>query len=341
MGMTKIIIAKIREIDTKRLNLLAERIAKENNKSASYVKRDMIKNFLKYKIGYTDYFKGNYINLTEDRKKDFVTSKNFINILEYLNPEEYRIVMLNKLIFNKIFKKYIKREFLDIRVASEEDIKNFIKNKESVFAKPITNFGGHGIEKIKVSDIKNINNFQKKLLDNKQYLLEEEIKQHKVLNEINPHCVASLRIATLYKDGKVYAFDNVIRIGLDDNPALACRDGNMRFDNNGVPQSKFWDDDGNSYEEHPLTKYKIANLKKLPFTQEAVDMVKEAAKLIPEIRYIGWDVAITPDGPIIIEGNEFPSYGPVQNYMLNSANEGHLKQIRDIIGEEEIKKIKL
>ena len=341
MSTRKIIFNKLKALDPERLNLLANRIAKENNKSVSYVKRDMIKNFLKHRIGYTDYFKGNYINLSEKRKKDFVTSRNFINILEYLNPEEYRIVMLNKLIFNKIFKDYLKREFLDVRVSTEEEIKKFLKNKKNVFAKPITNFGGHGIKKVKVSDIKDINKFKKELLDNKQYLLEEEIIQHKLLNEINPYCVASLRIATLYKDGEVYAFDNVIRIGLDDNPALACRDGNQRFDNDGIPQSRFWDDDGNTYDEHPLTGYKIANLKKLPYTKEAVEMVKEAATLVPELRYIGWDVAITDNGPLIIEGNEYPSYGPVQNYMLNSANEGHLKQIKDIIGEEEFSKIKL
>jgi hypothetical protein len=181
MSTRKIIFNKLKALDPERLNLLANRIAKENNKSVSYVKRDMIKNFLKHRIGYTDYFKGNYINLTEERKKDFVTSRNFINILEYLNPEEYRIVMLNKLIFNRMFKDYLKREFLDVRTATEDDIKKFIKNKKNVFAKPITNFGGHGIKKIKVSDIKDIKKFKKMLLDNKQYLLEEEIIQHKIL----------------------------------------------------------------------------------------------------------------------------------------------------------------
>ena len=69
-------------------------------------------------------------------------------------------------------------------------------------------------------------------------------------------------------------------------------------------------------------------------------MVKEAALLVPEIRYVGWDVAITNDGPCIIEGNEFPSYGLIQNYLLDKDNPGHLKQIKDVIGDE-IKNIKL
>jgi hypothetical protein len=35
----------------------------------------------------------------------------------------------------------------------------------------------------------------------------------------------------------------------------------------------------------------------------AVDAVKRAAKVVPDVRYIGWDVAITPEGCELIEAN--------------------------------------
>ena len=34
-------------------------------------------------------------------------------------------------------------------------------------------------------------------------------------------------------------------------------------------------------------------------------MCLEAAKITPQIRFVGWDVAITEDGPVIIEGNTY------------------------------------
>ena len=37
-------------------------------------------------------------------------------------------------------------------------------------------------------------------------------------------------------------------------------------------------------------------------------MCMEASKKIPEMKYIAWDVAITEDGPLFIEGNSFPSH---------------------------------
>lgn len=41
---------------------------------------------------------------------------------------------------------------------------------------------------------------------------------------------------------------------------------------------------------------------------KALELVKEASKLVPEMRYVGWDVSFTPNGPILVEGNEYPGH---------------------------------
>ncbi len=340
MGIFRIYVNKFKEIKLDRMNMLASRIASANNKSVSYVKRDMVKNFLVYKIGYTDYFKSDFINLTKEQKKDFVTSKNYISILSYLNPKPYRALMNDKLVFNRIYRDYLKRDFIDVRTASVEMLSKFLKGKKNVFAKPTTEFGGEGIEKIKVSDVENVEEFKKKLISNKQFLLEEEIIQHDVVKEINPYAVNTLRILTLYKDGVAHIITNAFRISMDYNPAIQCRDSYTRLDVSGNVLCKFTDDDGTIYDKHPLTGFDFSSIDKIPYIKEAFDMVKEAALLVPNIRYVGWDVAICKDGPCIIEGNEIPSYGIVQYFLLDKSNPGHLKQIRDIIGDE-INNIKL
>ena len=58
------------------------------------------------------------------------------------------------------------------------------------------------------------------------------------------------------------------------------------------------------------------------------------------MRYIGWDVAFSEKGPVIVEGNEYPGYGLIQHYKLKNSKTGHLKEIEDVLGEE-LKKIKL
>ena len=42
-------------------------------------------------------------------------------------------------------------------------------------------------------------------------------------------------------------------------------------------------------------------------------LVTEATKVGPEVRYVGWDVAISKEyGPLLIEGNSYPGQDATQ-----------------------------
>lgn len=339
MSVKSMMVRKIKAIDKEKLNKLAKDIAARNNKSVSYVKRDMIKNFVKYGIGYTDYLKGDYINLTKEQKKTYVTTKSYYKLLRYLNNPKYDATMSDKIVFNRIFSEFLGREWIDIRNTSLDDFKKFIKNKKTIFAKPPTDFGGHGIKKIEVKDIKNLEELKNELLSKKLYLVEDAIIQHKELDKLNPYAVNSFRVVTLVKDGKSYILANALRINVDDGIAIGCQDAYMRLDESGKVCSRVVDDVANVYEEHPMAKIKFSTVK-VPFVKESFEMALKAALVVPEMRYVGWDIAITPNGPVIMEGNEYPSYGLVQYYLFNDEHVGHLAQIAEILGDE-MDKIKL
>ena len=333
MSVTDYMKQKVKEINKEKLNKLASDIAKRNNKSAMYVKWDMFKNFIMYGIGYTDYLKGDYINLTKEQKKTYVTTKSFYKLLSYLNDSKYNATMSDKIIFNKIFNKYLGREWLDLRVSSIDDFKKFIKGKKTIFVKPPKDFGGHGIEKIILKDEKSIEALYNRLKEKELNLIEEEIVQADELNKLNPYAVNSFRIVTLVKDGKVHLLANALRINIDDAIAIGCNDAYMRLNEDGKICSRVIDDVANVYEEHPMKKIKFNTLT-IPYVKEAFEMAKKAALEVPEVRYVGWDIAITEKGPVIMEGNEYPSYGIVQYYLFNDEHVGHLKQIADILGDE-------
>ncbi len=63
-------------------------------------------------------------------------------------------------------------------------------------------------------------------------------------------------------------------------------------------------------------------------------MCQEAALKLPQVRYIGWDIAFTDNGPVMVEGNEYPGYGILQFYKLKNSKEGYLKVLSDILGDE-------
>ncbi len=85
-------------------------------------------------------------------------------------------------------------------------------------------------------------------------------------------------------------------------------------DENGVIfKPAFCDKTGELYEIHPFTKTKLVGFQ-IPFYAQAVEMVFEAAQRVPQVGYVGWDVAMAEDGPLLIEGNTMPGYDMPQNY---------------------------
>ncbi len=41
----------------------------------------------------------------------------------------------------------------------------------------------------------------------------------------------------------------------------------------------------------------------MPYWHKTIELVNEMAHLIPTLRYVGWDIAITEAGPELIEAN--------------------------------------
>ena len=340
MNATRWILRKFKSIDKERLEKHIDVIQKNTGKSRTYIKFDMFKNFLTRGCGYTDYFRGDYINLTKKEKDTFVTAKKFYKIINYLNNPKYIVLLNDKLVFNRFFSEYLKRDYLNLRESNFEEFKKFLKGKKIVFAKTPIGEGGHGVKKIVISDYE-VETLYQKLIKDGYLLIEEAIKQSDELNEINPNVVNSFRVVTMVdKEGNIHLVNNALRINQDETNVIGCtNDLYCSFDETGKINSNVIDDYGKVYEEHPLTHKKFADVC-IKDVKKAFDMCIDAHKRVPQLRYIGWDIAFTNKGPLMVEGNEYPGYGIIQHYKLKDSKQGHLKEIEDILGEE-LRNIKL
>lgn len=149
-----------------------------------------------------------------------------------------------------------------------------------------------------------INNFLQNI-ESSEYIIQDKVVQHEVLDAINPSCVNTIRFVTIVnKQGKAQIFAHFLRVGagnaVKDNRATGgyavniLEDGTLSGRAIGH-RDTIW--------KHPDTGV-VFDGYKLPFWKEVVDLVCRAHEQMPEIKSIGWDVAITPDGPILIEGND-------------------------------------
>ena len=71
----------------------------------------------------------------------------------------------------------------------------------------------------------------------------------------------------------------------------------------------------------------------IPFFEETLQLCKKAALVEKHVRYVGWDIAIGDNGPIIVEGNPLPGYDMPQNYFASGKDTGLLPEFEKILGK--------
>lgn len=160
----------------------------------------------------------------------------------------------------------------------------------------------NGKEEISINGIK-------KAVSGGRYILQNVVEQHELVNRINPSCINTIRIITIRgKSGAINVFAASMRIGVSkdsfvDNRAAGgmavgiTEEGKLK--KYGFQHVEF----GGKSEKHPVTGTVFEGYQ-LPFWKEVVDLVTKAHGCFRGIQSIGWDVAITPTGPILIEGND-------------------------------------
>lgn len=302
MNKLKYILKCIRTLDYKNMIKVARKVSKKSKRFILFILIDMIYCGFKYGAGYYDYQEFEFYLLKKEERKTYLTrTKNNLIVRKYNNKEDFYLLD-DKVLFNEKFNKYIKRDYL--KVEKEEDFLDFIKKHNEFIAKPIDGSGGKGVMKYEVDN--NEKELYKAVIGLKQNLIEEVIKQHGEINKLYKDSVNTLRLFTFFDGENAHILNSVFKIGnggVTDN----FSSGSMYtfVNDRGIVIAPAIDQDDKLYENHPITLQKIIGFK-VPMYKEAVEMVLEAAKLVPSIKYIGWDVAISTDGPVIIEGNSFP-----------------------------------
>ena len=294
MRRVKYLLLRIKNMDFKRMFNIINEIHKSTHKSRIYLFFDVIICGLKYQAGYVDYYIFEMWNLNSKERKTILTrGKNNI-FVKYYNKKEFNHIFYNKDEFNEKFKKYLNRDYIILNGKNENEFKKFLKNKTVIFCKPISGTHGALMEKIVIKDFKG--NLYDYLYNKNLKLIEEVVVQCDEMNKLYPCAINTVRILTVYRyDEEVKIIAAYQRIGNNGNIVDNFNGGGMTApidEKTGIIKFPAMDKKKNIYYEHPMTKTKIVGFK-IPKYKEAIKLVKIAAKVIPEIRYVGWDIAIT------------------------------------------------
>lgn len=186
-------------------------------------------------------------------------------------------------------------------------IDKLVQIHKVIFIKSAEKFGGDGVFRCTETSTLNLDEIN---LD-EDYIIEKGLTQHDFLNRINPYCVNTLRVISLNRNGEIKIPSCLLRMGLNESYKDNASSGgifvNYDIEKNklGEVATKFLNKGGASFYSHPGSNF-IFKDQSLPYPNEVISIVTKATKMFPDRYIIGWDVAYTPEGPVIIEGNTAP-----------------------------------
>lgn len=212
------------------------------------------------------------------------------------------------------------------RWLNKTEIKNLV-------VKPVGSLGGKGImifeeiispEVLRSNDGKTYNlnevfSFMERDIEARQdkedhyrgYIFEEKIEQDGSMNVLSGKSLNTVRISTLVsKNNEILIDFGMLRVGkkesLTDNLHQGGYVVNINVADGSIDEKTF----GYKGKEGPWVEEKEEGIKELfkdgrvPFWSDIVTLAKKAATVSPELRSVGWDIAISKNGPVLMEGND-------------------------------------
>lgn len=194
----------------------------------------------------------------------------------------------------------------------------------NIFLKPTFGVGGRGIRVFERGETGYTDTASGQRLDARlladlakaDCVAQEGIVQHPLLNAIYPHSVNTFRIITECDGHHAKVLLSLLRMGNGGSRVDNASSGGLyiRVDPaTGTLGQQALRDDQAAFAEHPDTGFRFSGYR-VPMWEELTAFACSLAMKYREMRYVGWDVAYTEQGPLVIEGNNGPDMSIIQDH---------------------------
>jgi hypothetical protein len=216
---------------------------------------------------------------------------------------------------NQFFAEYVKRPWCVNTKVSFEAFSEVFANTKRVIYKPMNGNRGFGVEAFDLNEA-NKREVYDVLAGYPDGVVEAYVVQHPEMLRLCPSSVNTIRVVTFSSntapvtaDGKYMDIAyTALRIGGGGSIVDNFHSGGMVsvIDlEGGYLITDAADMECNVFTHHPATGVEIKGFQ-IPHYQEVLDMVTEAVTKNKLEGYLGWDIAIAEDGPLLIEVNNRP-----------------------------------
>ena len=211
----------------------------------------------------------------------------------------------NKIIFNRLFEKYLCREWINPTACTSEEFAAFVKRHGRVMIKPACEGAGHGISIYQYAGDGGAVAFHAALRGTPM-LAEEIPSQHPQMDLLNPNCLNTVRVTTYTDCDDVHILLTTLRTAVDADKFIDNFSAGGMFLAVDLESGKIisdgMDEKMRTYSVHPLTGTPLRGFQ-IPNWERALDVIRHASRemyALPGGRFLGWDIAFLESGETAI-----------------------------------------
>lgn len=298
----------LKQTTAHRLNHFMNYAVRVSGRSRLSILLDSIYSTFRYNISLLDYFYFRFYSLNRQERFQWVGTGYLYEFQLRMNPKCARELLIDKRRFLQHFRPFIKRSFVTLQELKTNPV--LLENLHAGTTGRIVLKGARGQigAQVKVIAAEGLGykDIIKRMESGGYDLAEEYVIQHPALMELSSSGLNTVRIITQLHNGHVHFLGVRLRISVNssvDNMAAGNLAAPVDLETGVVSGSGVYSDITRSDETfHPVSGKAIKGFK-IPYWHEVLDLARQAALHTPENKSVGWDIAITPDGPELIEGN--------------------------------------
>lgn len=268
-----------------------------NDNERERIVKDMMYWYLRRGISPKQYWEQRFDCLSKDAKLSMLPQRDLALFDKQYNPKKDIHIIGNKYECYVRFKEYYGRECILVNDKTSKDaFESFAKKAQRFIIKPLFNDSGKGVR---------LYNYGEELPSH-AFIAEELIRQSEELARFHPQSVNTLRLNTIRCKDSIEVVWAILRYGRNNNIVDNAHFGGLFsvIDDNGVAiaAGDVW---RHTYMTHPDTGVALSGFK-VPDWENACEMVRSLATQVGDLRFIGWDLAYTDKGWILVEANTSP-----------------------------------
>jgi hypothetical protein len=271
-----------------------------------YLLLDMLSCSLRHLASYEDYFDLRLYRMSTTERDEYVGTGSAFEFQSGMNERPYRRVFRSKHDFYLRFRDLMRRECIYLQIVDVADFADWVRTRPQVFAKPCFGNRGYGAEIISTGQY-TASELYARLKNERRDFVEDLIVQHPEMQRLSPSAVNTVRIVTVLSGTEVTIIGAALRLGVDgivDNLASGGIAAPIAIGSGIVTRPAVSKDIRTTgFAKHPSTGATIVGFE-VPCWDEVLAMAERAARVVPQVRTVGWDIAVTDDGPLLVEGND-------------------------------------